>query len=257
MPTTPRKNGGSSVNRPESEKCRLRPAHVTGSNTGTFRDSSFLTSLRSRVHARSIWPRGCSTGGRGNDHDDHYDDNYSQPRFGQRAITGLALLPMVLATPALPITAAAGAPKKPRGRGRLAQAADRHLQEQLATVGDTTELPVIVTLRRGAKSDMKPALEAVVSPRKVTSRSSRAWPSASRHACWRTPEDSDVVSVSTDAPVTSTGLAVAVSGKAENSKYGSMSTLGLKSTPYSGKAIGVAVLDSGIAPLQDFESGSP
>ena len=65
-------------------------------------------------------------------------------------------------------------------------------------------------------------------------------------------EDSDVVSVSTDAPVTSTGLSVAVSGKAQNSKYDLMSTLGLKSTPYSGKAIGVAVLDSGIAPLQDF-----
>ena len=160
------------------------------------------------------------------------------------ATAAAALLLAALAAVAFPDVAAA------ENLARL----DRKLQDELPVASESSRLPVIVTARPGAKAGLLRALGAVgVSPESdftgLEAFAVRVPPGLLRALT----DDPDVVAISADEPVTSTGIASSVSGTAQNAAYSVKATLGIATTTYTGSGITVAVIDSGIFQTADFD----
>ena len=131
---------------------------------------------------------------------------------------------------------------------------DKALTKLLRGATDDSLLPVIVSVKPGAKDDVTEKVKKKGHDKKqdftvVNAFSADLSPSAIRSLS----EDSDVLGVSFDAPVSVSSLTSDVSGRALNSAYSLKATLGIAGSGLTGNNVTVAVIDSGIFKAPDFD----
>ena len=122
---------------------------------------------------------------------------------------------------------------------------DRHLSRRLAESGDGDSERVIVHVRPGARAGLIRRLQSAGQAvngdlELVNSVALRA----SKRLLRQLAEDGDVLTLSADAPVQSTGLLSQPVGAPDNSTYSLRRTLGLGYRSPTGAGVTVAVIDS-------------
>jgi hypothetical protein len=148
--------------------------------------------------------------------------------FASVLIIGLAAL-------ALAPVAAAGPPSK----------MDRYLRDHAGQSADETPFKVIVTTRPGAKRGLIQALKAqgvnVNADFTLIEAFAATLPAGLLRALAQNPA---VEAISTDAPVTASGVTTSVSGSPLNSPYTLRGTLGLDTTTLATGTIGASTLSA-------------
>ena len=134
---------------------------------------------------------------------------------------------------------------------------DRHLRERASQAADATPFKVIVTLKPGAKRHFVKAMKAAGLKVDADFTLTEAFAAQLPAGLLRALEnDPDVEAISTDAPVTASGITSSVSGTPLGGPYTLRATLGLDAFIDVAASAGRRERDEGVEPLLVAHGGA-